>query len=178
MPFLRRVPELLGDDTQIRDWGNRPVALRIGARHALPCGRILDVGLPVPDLAPDIELIVQDPGAALPVAINGRGPPVLARGGRVAFFVQGLCNLSGGNASCVVLEDATDRGGFFRDNLAIPAPESPIGTKRLDGGISIALASGPRNSLQPECQQWRHHQYRRSLRRGRHRDGFCGRCWQ
>src|SRR4051794_39217235 len=72
---LHGVPELLLDDAQGRDILDDPLRLRVHPRLALARRRILDEALAVPHETSDIELVVEDAVAALPVAVDGRRVP-------------------------------------------------------------------------------------------------------
>ena len=85
---LDPVPQLLIDDPQLRDVLDDPGGLRIQPRDALSGVGVLDVGEAVPDEPADIELVVEDAGAALAVAVDRRLAPALARGAGDAGLVQ------------------------------------------------------------------------------------------
>jgi len=68
---LHRLPELAGDDPQLRNLLALPLVGRIGTRQLLFGGRILDVGALVPDELAGIEVVVEDARAALLLAANG-----------------------------------------------------------------------------------------------------------
>ena len=65
-----------------------PVFFRIRARDALAGFRILHIFKPVPDQSANIEFVVENAGAPLPVAVNSGRPPALARWTGYAFGVE------------------------------------------------------------------------------------------
>src|SRR5260370_5485416 len=65
------VPELLGHDAQVQHLDDAPFALSVAPRNAPAGVGVLHIFEPVPDQAADIELVVEDAGAALPVAVDG-----------------------------------------------------------------------------------------------------------
>ena len=80
---LRRLPQLVVDDAQLRA---RPSTIHSTAgfepRHALAGVRILHVPQAVPDQPADVQLVVQDAGAALRVAVDRARTPQRRRTGR------------------------------------------------------------------------------------------------
>nr|WP_262983280.1 hypothetical protein [Paracoccus mutanolyticus] len=102
---LHLIPQRLVDDPQVWDVDGGDPIFRVQPRVPLAGVRILAEMQPVPDQTADIKLVVQDAGAALAVAENGRGaPPAAARAGD-ALDVQGLGDLAGGGALGVVAKD-------------------------------------------------------------------------
>jgi hypothetical protein len=68
------VPEFLVQDSEFRHLPNEPLAGFVQPGNP-PAGlRVLDEALSVPDQSADVQLVVQDPGAALPVPVDGRSP--------------------------------------------------------------------------------------------------------
>ena len=95
---LHLIPQRVVDDPQVWDVDDGDPIFRVQPRVPLAGVRILAEMQPVPDQTADIKLVVQDAGAALAVAENGRGaPPAAARAGD-ALDVQGLGDLAGGGA--------------------------------------------------------------------------------
>jgi hypothetical protein len=76
---LLLLPERLVNDMQLRHVLADPLGARIGPGDALVVIRVLDEALPVPHQAADVELVVQDAGAAPPVAVDRGLPPGLVR---------------------------------------------------------------------------------------------------
>src|SRR6185437_9709428 len=70
-----RLPEFIVDNPQFRNLGDDPLRFRIHARHPPSSARVFDVTLPVPDQPTDIELIVDEAGAALYVSADRRVIP-------------------------------------------------------------------------------------------------------
>ena len=69
------MPEIIVDDAEVGHLLDNPGFGRVGACLAFARGGILDESLPVPDEPANVELVVEDPDATLPVAIDGRLPP-------------------------------------------------------------------------------------------------------
>jgi hypothetical protein len=69
------VPPGVVDDPKLGYFGYNPLRLGVEPRHTLAGRGILKVAEPVPDQAPDIELIVYEAGAALDVAADRRVAP-------------------------------------------------------------------------------------------------------
>lgn len=67
LPSLNPLPEPVLDDAEMRDLLDDPGFWRVRAGVPLAGLGILDEGLPVPDQAANVEFVVQDAGAALPV---------------------------------------------------------------------------------------------------------------
>jgi hypothetical protein len=67
------VPVILRNNAQLRNLLHDPTIAIIEPGNALPCFRILDVAQPVPDEPADIELVVENAGAARGVAVDRRG---------------------------------------------------------------------------------------------------------
>ena len=82
-------PEAVVDDAEVRDLGGDPGGGGIGARDAPAGGGVLEVAQPVPDQPPDVELVVEDPGAARRIAVDRRGAPAAAARAADTLAVQG-----------------------------------------------------------------------------------------
>ncbi|KDU95139.1 hypothetical protein GLUCORHAEAF1_09790 [Komagataeibacter rhaeticus AF1] len=80
LPRLDGVPQILIDDPQLRHLLDHPFGFRIRTGLALASIGILDEALAVPHQFSDIHLIVEDAGAARPVAIDGREVSGIMRG--------------------------------------------------------------------------------------------------
>ena len=79
-----RIPEILIDDPQMGDFLDDPFLRWIGACEPLAGFGILDVALPVPDEAANIELVVDETGPPGPVAADrGIAPRAAMRPGNV-----------------------------------------------------------------------------------------------
>ena len=79
LALFHRLPECIVNDTELGNLGDDPLLARVDPRHPLAGLRVLDVAQPVPDQAPDIELVVDQPGAALDLAPDGGIGPELER---------------------------------------------------------------------------------------------------
>ena len=75
LAFLDQVPEIVVDDAKVRHLLDDPFCFRVEPGLALSGMRIFDKLLAVPDQSADIKLVVEDPRAASPIAVNrGRSP--------------------------------------------------------------------------------------------------------
>src|SRR4029077_7016097 len=84
LTFLDPLPQILIDDTQLWHVRDNQSGLFIEARDSLSGIRVLDIGQPIPDQTADIQLVVQDAGAASPVAVDrGRSPGLAGRAGHL-----------------------------------------------------------------------------------------------
>ena len=81
LPVFHRPPEFIVHDAELGNLGDNPLLTRIDPRNPLAGLRVLDVAQPVPDQAPDIELVVDQPGATLDLATDGGVRPELGRRG-------------------------------------------------------------------------------------------------
>src|SRR5258708_1873492 len=88
LPRLDPLPEGVIDDPQMRDLGDLPAALRVDARDLLAGLGVLHVGAAVPLHSPDIERVVEKPGAAIELPADGRVAPGPAARARNAFIVE------------------------------------------------------------------------------------------
>ena len=79
---LHALPERIVDDAQLGHLFGDPGLRRVGPRDAPAGRRVLDVAQPVPDQPADVELVVEDAGAALAVAADRGVAPEDRRAGR------------------------------------------------------------------------------------------------
>ncbi len=70
LPNFDGLPEVVGNDAQMRDFLDDPVGLGVAARDTFAGIGIFDVAQSVPYEAANIELVVQDTGAALQVTAD------------------------------------------------------------------------------------------------------------
>src|SRR5258707_6887135 len=123
------------------DLGDLTGSVRIDAGDLLPGLRVLDVGAAVPLHAPDIERVVEKPGAAIELPADGRVAPRPASRSRNAFAVE----LLGDRARRVSVgkgeKDAPDIGrlGFIDAPLAMLA--LAVARIRLDHVVAVGLAA-------------------------------------
>src|SRR5262249_58978053 len=75
-------------DAELRDVLRDPLIGLVEARDPLTGRRVLDVAQPVPHQPADIELVVEDAGAARWIAVDGRGVPFAASGTRHPVAVK------------------------------------------------------------------------------------------
>ena len=105
-------PQGVADDAQGRDLFDDPFPFRVWSRLAANHLGVLDEPLTVPDETADVELVVQDAGAASPVAVDRRRPPGVAARPEDASVVQVLRDRPGALAGREIGEDATHDIGF------------------------------------------------------------------
>jgi len=86
LPGFHPIPKVLINDAQVRHVGHDPFGFRIETGTALAGLRVLDETLPVPDQAPDIQLVIENPAGPLPVAMNGARTPGFAGRAGIAFL--------------------------------------------------------------------------------------------
>jgi len=115
---LHMLPQVLIDHPQRRHILNDPSGVRIEPRHPRASSRVLHVAQAVPDQPADIELVVEDAGAAQAVAVDGARPPCPARRAGYAFGIQPFCNRTRRDAGGVILEDAADDSRLLRIDSA------------------------------------------------------------
>jgi hypothetical protein len=78
---LHTSPQLIINDTQVWGRGDNPLALIAPDTLVALCVRMLLPSEPAPTLLPDIQHVVQQPGALLRVAMQGAGAPCRRTGG-------------------------------------------------------------------------------------------------
>ena len=141
LAFLDCVPQVLRHDAQFRDFLNDPRRLGIRASLAFTCCGVLHKVLAVPDQATAIEVVVQDPRSAPPVAVDGRLPPIPAERPWDVFGIQTLGNCRGGQAIGEVPEYRSDNLGFFLVDGSL-APYGITGGIRFpDDAVAITEAA-------------------------------------
>ena len=75
LPPLRRLPQIVADDPQLRHGDPHPFGFGIGAADRPARARVLEAMLAVPDAHPDIEFVVEDADApAAPPPYGGVAP--------------------------------------------------------------------------------------------------------
>jgi len=79
LPCRQRPDDRIVDDAEFRHVGDDPLLRRIEPRHPLAGRGVLDIAEPVPDQPADVEFVVEQAGAALRVAPDGRVVPELPR---------------------------------------------------------------------------------------------------
>ena len=82
LAFLDPLPQILIDDPQLRDIRDDQSGFVVRARDTLSGIGVLYIGKSIPDQPTDIQFVVQDAGAAPPIAVDCGRSPVLA--GRAA----------------------------------------------------------------------------------------------
>ncbi len=98
LPVLHCLPEFVVDDAELRHLRDYPILPGVDSRDPLAGLRVLDVSEPVPDQAPDVELVVDEPGAALDLAPDGGIGPEPARGAGNVLGVEASCDRPGADA--------------------------------------------------------------------------------
>ena len=110
-----------------------PLGCRIEPRHSLSGVRILHVAKAVPDQPADVQLVVQDAGSALGVAVDRARTPGAAERARNPFTIQALRDLLRRNAGDEVPEDPLDdrasSGTISRSPVVTVPPFSALTTR-------------------------------------------------
>src|SRR5260370_3842401 len=102
---------------------------RVLTRDALACAGVLQIVETVPDQAPDIELVVEDAGAALAIAIDRRGSPFGATWSGDAVAIERLGDRTGRLPGGKILEDAQHDCAFCRIDHAPAANRLATGVE-------------------------------------------------
>ena len=114
--------------------------------------RVLDEALPVPDQAADVQLVVEETGAAGAVAADGAVAPALAARAGDSLHVQPLGDRLGRAAGGEFGEDPPHDRGLLRHDAPL-AVDRPIGTQLAHYRIAVAepagAAVGPHSAFQP-----------------------------
>ena len=111
-------------DPQVRDFLNDPVFWRIEPGLTFAIARVFDEPLSVPDEAANVEFIIENTGAALVVAVDGRGTPVSCARASDTVLVQRSGDSTGADSVGIVFENGADDSslffvdGAFASNLA------------------------------------------------------------
>ncbi len=138
---LRSRPEVVRHDPQLRDFPRHPLGCRVEPRHALSGVRILHVAKAIPDQAADVELVVEDAGSALGVAVDRARTPWTTERTWHTLAIQVLRDLLRRHACDEVAEDALDDRGLGRFDLPL-ARRHGSAADRLDDSIAVAEAAG------------------------------------
>ncbi|OJY43458.1 MAG: hypothetical protein BGP08_01360 [Rhizobiales bacterium 64-17] len=70
LALLHGIPEILIDNPQFRDLRSNQIFMQIDTCHVIASIRILRVADLVPYKLTDIELVIQDAGATLPIPVD------------------------------------------------------------------------------------------------------------
>src|SRR5690606_4049067 len=149
---LDPVPELLIDDPQLGDVGDDPFGFRVRAGLTLAGAWLLYETLPVPDQTPDVDLIVQNAGPALGIAVDGGFVPGPAARAGHAFLIQLVSDAVRRHSVRIGREDVLHDGGLIRIDLAITAPDLAILGQAAQDGIAIGIAAAGFASLDAAAQ--------------------------
>ena len=121
LPYLCGLPQFIIDNAQFGNFGGDPLVARVDAQDAPAGRRVLDVAEPVPDQPADVELVVDEPGAARRVAAQRRIRPQSAIGSGNALVVQALGDRAWADAGGEGAEDAADDLGLSLVDGALAA---------------------------------------------------------
>jgi hypothetical protein len=138
---FHRLPEFIVDNPELRNLGEDPLRFRIHARHAPPRARIFDVALPVPDQPANIQLVVDDAGAALYVAADRRVIPQFSIGAGDSLGIQFPCDHARADAGCKFPENAPCDNCLRFIDLAVAADRLTTLIQLLDDPIAVAEAT-------------------------------------
>src|SRR5262249_31377081 len=108
LPLFDPAPEVVIDNPEVRHLLNDPFGFWIQPCLPPTRARVFDELVAIPDQPADIKLVVEDPGAALPVAIDRGRSPAPAGRTRNGILVQGLGDRSRRATDSEFLEDAAD----------------------------------------------------------------------
>ena len=108
LPGLGGLPKLVVHDAKLGNLGQDPLLGRVDPRDPLAGGWVLHEALPVPYQPADIELVVEQPRAALGVAAQHRVAPKPALGAGDAFVLQAPRDGARACAAGELPEDAPD----------------------------------------------------------------------
>ena|ERR1700688_4665388 len=132
LPYFNGLPEFVVDDPQFRHLGDDPALRRVEPGDAFAGGGILYVAQPVPDRAADIQLVIQDAGAALGIAIDGALPPTYAAWPGDIRLVQRMGDGPWRLAVGKIPENAAHGLSFDRFDLAVTGRGGTIGAESAD----------------------------------------------
>nr|WP_245451376.1 hypothetical protein [Georhizobium profundi] len=142
LTVLDLVPELFFDDAQLRHLLDDPLLRRV--RSCLPPAgvRVLDEALPVPDEFAGVELVIEKPCTAAPVAIDRRRPPSCAAGAINALKVQCGCDRSRAAPRGELAEDLADDARFLVVDDALAGRRHAVVAECAYHVIAIGDAAG------------------------------------
>src|SRR5262245_17126651 len=123
-------PEMVIDNPEVRHLLDDPFGFWIEPCLPPTRVRVFDELLAIPDQTADIKLVVEGPGAALPVAIDSRRSPAPAGRTRNGILIQGLGDRSRRATDSEFLEDAADDCSFG-------AIDAPFAAHRLAGSVEF-----------------------------------------
>src|SRR5690606_28524538 len=126
--------------------------LRVHPRDTFPGRRILDVALPVPDEAADIELIMNDAGPAGPMSADRGVRPFVSEGSADAIHIQIHRDRARTFAAGERLEDATHHVGFHLVDGSFTPHRLAVRPEGLDDIIAVAKAAAGFALLHPTPQ--------------------------
>src|SRR5262245_39021844 len=123
-------PEMVIDNPQVRHLLDYPFGFCIEPCLPPTRARVFDELLAIPDQTADITLVVEDSGAALPVAIDRGGSPAPAGRTRNGILIQGLGDRSRRATDSEFFEDAAD-------NCPFGIIDAPFAAHRLAGSVEF-----------------------------------------
>ncbi|MCP8937336.1 hypothetical protein NK718_02310 [Alsobacter sp. SYSU M60028] len=167
------VPERVVDDAQFRNRLHFPLVWRVRPGDAFARARVLDVAAAVPLQHTAIGGVVEEPGAAVRLAADGRVGPRPATGTGNAFLVQVFRDRLGALAAGELAENPLDDPGLVSLNLPGPATVSrlhdsvAVGEAARDLALQHAAELAPARLLAQVLQpHLRHHAHHGDMDRG------------
>src|SRR5262249_39557733 len=131
---------------------DHPLGLGIQARDALAGIGVLDVAQPVPDEPADIELVVEDAGAAGGIAVDGRRSPAAALWTKDAFGIEVEGDATGRLADGIFIKDPRDDRRLGLVDLTSPGGYLTMSIDLAQHVIAIAEAATRAALLDPAAQ--------------------------
>jgi len=107
----------------------------------LTCVRIFDEALTVPDKLANIEFIVENPGAAPPIPMDGRGAPICSTRADDPFLVQDSGDGTRALATSEFRENPNDNRSLFQIDAALTCRESTVRPKSTLHSIAVRQTS-------------------------------------
>ena len=152
LPVLHRLPEFVIDDAEFGNLRDDPFLPRIDPGHPLAGLRVLDVAQPVPDQAPDVELVVDQSGAALGLTADGGIGPELARGTGDVLGIQTPGNGPRADAGGELPEHAADDPRLNLVDRALTPFRLAGGIGGGDDVVAVTKAAPGATFLDPAAQ--------------------------
>lgn len=139
---LDPIPKALIHDPQFGNLFDDPVLGGVQARLSFAGGRVLYETLAVPDQAADIEFIVQDAGAAPPVAVDGGHAPALAARPIDPVGVERARDCARATAGREFLENAPNDGRLILVDHPFARRHRPIASYCAHHVVAVCHAAG------------------------------------
>src|SRR3546814_568581 len=129
LPVLRRTPEGVVDNAQLRDIRSDPFGLGVRPRDAPASAGVLHIAMPVPHEHTGIKLVVEDAGTARDMSADRRIAPSLAKRTGNRFTVQVSRDRPRAPSGRELTEDAAHDQRFGLVDRALPAERLALDRK-------------------------------------------------